>query len=454
MQYLDMFKGMRTFIIVWAGQFVSIIGSGLTGFALGVWIYQETGSTTLFAINLLAYAVPSLVLSPIAGALVDRWDRRLLMILSDTGAGISTLMIAILAFTHHLEVWHIYLATAINSGCSTFQWPAYSAATTLLVPKDQLGRAAGMVQIGEAVSQLIAPAIAGAMLVATGLQGVILVDFITFLCAISTLAFVRFPKPAVTAEGEAGRGSIWQEAGYGWRYITARPGLLGLLVVFALSNFLFGLMSPLFPPMILEIADARVLGVLSSLMGAGMLVGTLVMSAWGGPKRRVHGVLAGMAVMGGFIMLFGIRPWIPLMAVAGFGAMLMSPIVNASSQALWQSKVAVDVQGRVFAVRRMIAWSVMPLAYVLAGPLADNVFNPLLVEGGALADSLIGLIFGVGAGRGIGLLIAVIGLLSIVVSLSGYLYPRTRLVEDELPDAVSPTSNGAIEQSKPVDESI
>ncbi len=450
MERLKIFHGMRIFIIVWSGQFVSTIGSGLTSFALGVWIYQETGSTTLFALNLLAYALPSLLLSPIAGALADRWDRRLMMILSDTGAGISTLAIAILAITNHLEVWHIYLATAINSGCSTFQWPAYSAATTLLVPKDQLGRAAGMVQIGEAISQLIAPAIAGAMLVATGLQGVIIVDFVTFICAILTLAFVRFPKPAVTAEGEAGRGSIWQEAGYGWRYISARPGLLGLLVVFALSNFLFGLMSPLLAPMILEISDARVLGLLSSIMGSGMLIGTLVMSAWGGPKRRVHGVLAGMAVMGFFIMLFGVRPWIPLMAVAGFGAMLMSPIVNASSQALWQSKVAVDVQGRVFAVRRMIAWSVMPLAYVMAGPLADHVFNPLLVEGGALADSLIGSILGVGAGRGIGLLIAVIGLLSIAVSLSGYLYPRTRLVEDELPDAVNKTEKDASKQGTTV----
>jgi hypothetical protein len=172
-------------------------------------------------------------------------------------------------------------------------------------------------------------------------------------------------------------------------------------------------------------------------MGAGMLVGTLVMSAWGGPKRRIHGVLAGMAVMGGFILLFGLRPWIPLMGLAGFGAMLMNPIVNASSQALWQSKVAVDVQGRVFAVRRMISWSVMPLAYVIAGPLADNLFNPLLVEGGVLAESLIGRIFGIGAGRGIGLMISVIGLLSIIVALSGYLYPRIRLVEDELPDAVN-----------------
>ena len=155
-----LFQGMRTFMIIWSGQLVSTIGSGLTSFALGVWIYQETGSTTLFALNLLAYTLPNLLLSPIAGALADRWDRRLLMILSDTGAGISTLIIAILAFTQNLEIWHIYLATAFNAGFSTFQWPAYSAATTLLVPKNQLGRAGGMLQVGEAVSQLITPAIA------------------------------------------------------------------------------------------------------------------------------------------------------------------------------------------------------------------------------------------------------------------------------------------------------
>ncbi len=224
LEILKIFQGMRTFVIVWAGQFVSTIGSSLTGFALGVWIYQKTGSTTLFALNLLAYALPSLFLSPIAGALADRWDRRLMMILSDTGAGISTLVIAILAFTQHLEVWHIYLATAINSGCSTFQWPAYSAATTLLVPKEQLGRAAGMVQIGEAISQLIAPAIAGAMLVTTGLQGVIIVDFVTFLCAILTLAFVRFPKPAVTAEGT---GGPWLSLAGSWLWLALYFGSSG-----------------------------------------------------------------------------------------------------------------------------------------------------------------------------------------------------------------------------------
>lgn len=221
--------GMRTFVVVWFGQLVSTIGSGLTGFAFGVWVYQETGSTTLFAMNMLAYAIPNLVVAPFAGALVDRWDRRKVMIMSDTGAGLATLFVAALLVTSNLEVWHVFVATAVSATFTTFQWPAYSATTTLLVPKEQLGRAGGMVQIGEAVSQLIAPAAAGGLFITTGLQGVVMIDFVTYLIAVGTLLLVRFPQPETTKEGEESKGSLLSEAVYGWKYIAARSGLLGLL---------------------------------------------------------------------------------------------------------------------------------------------------------------------------------------------------------------------------------
>jgi DHA3 family macrolide efflux protein-like MFS transporter len=428
-------RGMRTFFIVWAGQLVSTMGSGLTAFALGVWIYQKTGSTTLFALNMLAVTVPNLLISPLAGSLADRWDRRLVMMLSDTGAGLSTLMVALLSFSGRLEVWHVYLATALNAAFTTFQWPAYSAATTLLVPKAQLGRAGGMVQIGEAVSQLVSPVVAGALLVTAGLKGVVLVDFATYFFAILTMLAVRFPKPPATAEGLAARGSVLKDALFGWRYINARRGLLGLLIVFAISNFLFGFLNPVIFPMVLELTTPEILGLLASIVGLGMLLGTLVMSAWGGPKRRIRGVLDYMAISGIFIMLYGLRPSLPLMAIGGFGIMFTMPIISASSQALWQSKVAPDLQGRVFAVRRMIAWSTLPLAYVLAGPLADRVFEPLMAPGGTLAGSL-GRVIGVGPGRGMALMCVLIGLISIFTSLGGYLSPRVRRVEDELPDAI------------------
>ena len=440
-------KGMRTFFVIWSGQLVSTIGSGLTGFALGVWIYQETGSVTLFALNMLAFAIPNLLVSPIAGVVVDRWDRRWVMILSDTGAGLATLSIAILYMTDNLQVWSIILATAVNSAFNTFQWPAYSAVTTLLVPKEHLGRAGGMVQIGEAISQLLSPAVAGVLFVTIGLGGVIAIDFATYIFAVLTLLIIRVPSPEPTAAGEESKGTFWKEAIYGWTYITARAGLFGLLLIFAATNFITGLIMPLITPMVLDMTSPQVLGILFSIVGVGMLVGTLVMSAWGGPKRRVHGVLAFLMIGGVFISLFGVSPSIPLLAVTGFGVMFTMPIVNGSSQAIWQSKVPPDVQGRVFAVRRMIAMSMTPLAYVIAGPLADRVFVPLLLEGGALANT-VGRVIGVGPGRGTGFMFIVIGAVSVLVAAGGYLNPRVRYVEDELPDAIpSPEETADEDQS-------
>jgi DHA3 family macrolide efflux protein-like MFS transporter len=442
-------KNMRTFFVIWSGQLVSTIGSNLTGFALGVWIYQETGSVTLVAMNLLAVAIPNLLVSPFAGALVDRYDRRWVMIFSDTGAGLATLSIAVLYMTGNLEVWNIILATAFNSAFSTFQWPAYSAVTTLLVPKEQLGRASGMVQIGDAISQLLAPAAAGVLFVTVGLGGVIAIDFVTYVFAVGTLLVVRVPSPEKSKAGEEGQGSIWKEAMFGWTYISARAGLLGLLLVFAAFNFVSGLINPLIMPMILDMTSAATLGYLVSIVGIGMLVGTLTMSVWGGPKRRIHGVLGFLMISGFFTAMLGISPLIPVLAVAGFFLMFTMPIINGSSQAIWQSKVDPDVQGRVFSVRRMIAWSMTPLAFIVAGPLADRVFKPLLVEGGALADS-VGQVIGVGPGRGTGLMFIFVGALSMVVAAAGYLSPRVRNVEDELPDAVPVEDTEDESESAPV----
>jgi hypothetical protein len=293
-----------------------------------------------------------------------------------------------------------------------------------------------MVQIGEAVSQLLAPAIAGALVVTIGLQGVLLIDFATFLFAVATLLFVSVPRPPASAEGRV-RSSLLREATFGWRYIRARNGLLGLLMVFAVTNLLSGFIGPLLTPMVLEMTTADRLGYLSSAVGVGMLLGTLIMSVWGGPKRHIHGVLGFLAVSSIFVSLLGLTPYLVVMGISGFCAMVFMPIINGSSQAIWQSKVAFDIQGRVFAIRRMIAWSMMPVAYLLAGPLADRIFKPLLAEGGPLADTVIGQVIGVGPSRGIGLFFVILGVLGIITPLLAYLNPHVRNVEDELPDAAA-----------------
>ena len=429
-------RGMRVFIVVWLGQLVSLIGSGLTSFALGLWVYQHTGSVTQFAFIGLFTVLPSVVLSPLAGALVDRWDRRWVMILSDAGAGLCTLIMAFLFLTNRIEVWQIYLAAGASAAFGTFQWPAYSAATTLLVPKKHLGRANGMVQFGQAAAEILAPALAGVLLLTARIQGILLIDFVTFLFAVTTLLFVRFPRPETIAAAQTRRVSLWREASYGWRFITARRGLLGLLVFFAVVKFLWGMVGALIAPMILGFTSADVLGIIISVAGGGMLVGSLVMSAWGGPKRRIDGVLRFELLSGLCFLLIGLRPSAWPVALGAFGAHLTIAIIYGSNQAIWQSKVPPNVQGRVFAMQQMIAKSTTPLAYLVAGPIADKLFEPLLAFDGPLVGG-IGHIIGVGPGRGIGLLFIVMGILKAVASVGGYLYPRIRLVEDELPDVIA-----------------
>jgi len=436
--------GMRIFSVIWFGQLISTLGSGLTGFAMGVWIYEKTGSTTLFAMNILAYTLPTLLVSPLAGALVDRWDRRWAMILSDTGAGLSTLVIWLLHSSGNLEIWHIYVATAFIAGFSAFQWPAYSAATTLLVPKKHLGRASGMVQIGEAISQLISPVVAGALFVSAGLYSIILIDFITFGFAVLTLLVIRVPKPEVTEEGKEGKGSLLQEAAFGWKYISARRGLLSLLFYFAAINFASGFFGPLLVPMMLDLSEPDTMGLVFSIVGLGMLAGTLIMSAWGGPKKRILGILIPGAAMGLSTIVMGLRPSLVLIGVSGFIMMLFMPILNGSSQALWQSKTAPDVQGRVFAARRMLAQFTQPLSLILAGPLVDRVFQPLMNEGGRLAPT-VGKVIGVGPSRGTGLLLILMGLFVFIISFVAYAYPRLRLVEEELPDHIADDADEADE---------
>jgi DHA3 family macrolide efflux protein-like MFS transporter len=423
---------MRTFIVIWLGQLVSLTGSGLSGFALGLWVYQRTGSVTQFALISLFVVLPMILLSPLAGALVDRWERRWVMIVSDAGAAFSTLMVAFLLLSGHLEVWHTYLAAAVSSALGAFQSPAYLAAISLLVPRQHLGRTGGIVQIGQAVADILAPALAGLLVMTIQIEGVMLIDFATFAFAAFTLLWVRVPRPEIVADQTSTNNSLLREVTQGWTYIVARPGLLGLLVYLAVVNsFLGGMVGPLITPMVLSFASASVLGVVISVAGSGMLIGSLVMSTWGGPKRRIAGVLGFQLMAGLFILLIGLRPSALLVATGAFGAHFAIPFVRGANLAIWQSKVIPNLQGRVFAAQRMIVSSATPLAFLAAGPLADGVFDPLLAEGGTLAAS-VGPVVGVGAGRGIGLLFIVLGILTALTTCVAFLSPQIRLVEDEM----------------------
>ncbi|WP_254564073.1 MFS transporter [Oscillatoria sp. HE19RPO] len=426
---------MRVFLLVWFGQLISLIGSGLTNFALGVWVYQRTGSVTQFSLILLFALLPSIVASPIAGAMVDRWNRRWCMILSDSGAGITTVAVALLLATGNLQLWHIYLAVSLDSIFKAFQLPAYTASTSLLVPKEQLPRASGMVQSGQACARLVSPLLAGVLLGTIQLQGIIVIDFATFLFALITLLFVRFPDAKTEAFLVEGKTSLWREALEGSTYIFGRPGLLALLIVCAINNFVFGLIEVLFPPLVLSFTSVTVLGTIQSLGGVGMMIGSVVMSIWGGPRTLIRGVFGFIFLYQLCILAFGFRASFALFAVANFLLFFSLPFINGYSDAILLRKVPPAIQGRVFATLQMIAFSCIPLAYVVAGPLADRIFEPLMAADGLLAGS-VGKIIGVGPGRGIGLLFITMEIIAIIVTVAVYRYPRLRFVERELPDVI------------------
>lgn len=431
------------FVLVWFGQVVSLMGSGLTAFALGVWVFQTTASTTQYSFITICSRLPAILIAPIAGALIDRWDRRRAMILSDVGAGLSILGIALLYITGVLQIWHICVALIINSALSAFQWPAYSAATTMLVSKKHYVRAAGMVQTAEALSLIVSPVLGGVLLLTIKLNGIFLVDFATFIFSILALLLVRIPAPAKSDDTGAGGKSIWREVAYGWRYITSRPGLMALMIFFAATNFLSGFILVLTTPLVLAFASASVLGLVFSIGGIGMLAGGVVLSASGGPKQRIHGVLGFQFLSGLCFILAGLRSSAALIMIAAFFFFFSATFINGCSQAIWQSKVPPDLQGRVFAVRRMVAWSSTPLAYLIAGPLAEYVFEPLLAVGGSYAGT-IGQVIGVGPGRGIGLLFIIMGILTMLFVCAAYFYPRLRRLEDEVMDALPDSSFKAV----------
>ncbi len=428
-------RGMWIFSIIWLGQLVSLLGSGVTGFALSIWVYQRTGSATQFGLIAFCGALPSILLSPLAGALVDRWNHRWTMILSGIGAGLIGLAIFLLLVTGRFEVWHIYVVSALLSTFSAFQWPAYTAATTLLVPKQYLGRAGGMVQMEQGIVQLLAPILAGLLLEIIQLQGIVLLDMAACLFALVTLLSVHFPRASATPAGKPDKDSLLHEIAYGWTYLTSQPGLLGLLMFFAVSNFLSGIVGVLFGPLVLSFASPSVFGTLLSIAGIGMLIGSLVMSVWGGPQRRIDAVFSVMLLGGLCILIAGSGPSILVVGTAAFLFFAGTPILNACTQVIFQEKVAPYVQGRIFALRGAITGASLPLAYLVAGPLADYGFEPLMVPDGPLAGS-VGQLIGVGPGRGIGLMFMVMGTLTMIVTVVAYLYPRLRLVEDELSDAI------------------
>ena len=435
--------GMTGFVVVWIGQFISLLGSGMTTFAISIWAWQETGQATTLALAGFFGFGPMVLLSPVAGAIVDRSNRKLVMMISDLAAGLATIVLLLLYQGDQLEIWHIYVLNALAGAFGAFQFPAYSAAVTMMVPKEQFGRVNGMMALAHSASGIFAPLAAGVFIGFIGVGGVMVIDIVTFIVAIGALLLVHIPQPEETEEGKRSRGSLWQESLFGFKYIFGRPSLLGLQMVFFFANFIGTLSFILVTPMILARTgnNESLLGSVLSIGSVGGVLGGLLLSVWGGPKRKIHGVLLGMVLVSLSQVGVGLGRDFWAWALANGAVALVIPVLNGSNQAIWQAKVAPDVQGRVFAVRRLIAQITAPLAMLLGGPLADRVFEPAMAVGGNLTAGL-GWLVGSGTGAGMALMFVITGSLGVLVGFGGYLFPAVRNVETILPDHLAKAVQG------------
>jgi MFS family permease len=383
----------------------------------------------------LCSVLPRMLVSPLAGGLVDRFPRKWMMALGDSGSALCTLGLAVLFFGGHMQPWQIFLGTALSSASSALQSPAYGALVAGAVQQAQLGRANGLIQFGQGLAEVLAPALAGVLVAEIGVPGVLLVDLATFGVAVTTLLLVRLDPPAVLGadytplpDTPAVRVAFWAGLNEGWKVVRTRPGLSALLRFQMLFSFLWSLFGVLVSPMILGFTGAPGLGLALTAAGGGMLAGSLALSAWGGPRRRLRGLMGFELVSAAAFIWMGARPSLALVAGAAFLAHFTLAFVAGLNQSIWQSQVSGALIGRVLGLRQAAVQSATLLAYILAGGLADRWLNPLLLPGGALAGGL-GAWIGVGPGRGIAALCILIGLAKATAALGVSLSPAGRSLD-------------------------
>jgi len=423
---------LRTFFTVAIGEIISVIGSTLTSFALGVWVYQQTGLVSSYALMMVLIILPAIVLAPVAGTLADRLDRKNIMIVNNCLAGLSTATAAILIWTGNLQIWHVYAIAGVTAIANAFRMPAYMSLITQIVPKRYYGKANGFVQLGTGMGAFLGPALAGALMGLIGIHGIVLTDFATFLIAIAALLSVRFPDTLFERREEP----FFKEMIGGWRYIIKRHSLVAMLATAALANYVAGIIEAMIAPLVLASGGPASLGMVMAANGAGILSGSVVMSIWGGTQRRINGVLGSILLSGFCIALAGANPAAMIQAVGMFGFGFCMAFTHAHWISTIQAKVGMELQGRVMATNFMLAEATVPLGYLTAGPLADRLFEPLMAKGGEWAPTLGGVI-GAGPGRGIGLILILSGIFVVLWAIAAYSYRPIRCLEDILPDAIA-----------------
>lgn len=387
----------RRFFTIWTGQALSLFGSALVQFALIWWLTQESGSATVLSIAVLVGMLPQIVVGPFAGALVDRWNRRIIMICADALIAVFSLGLAYLFATGRVEIWHIYVVMAIRSLGGAFHFPAMSASTPLMVPGEHLTRVNGLNQALQGVNSLIAPPVGALLVSVLPTHGILLIDVGTALLAIIPLFFFSIPQPAPHDERQAEtKPGLLNDVRNGLAYIRSIPGFTTIIFMALFLNFLLVPTTALLPLLVTRHFEkgAIELGLLESALGVGMIIGGILLSVWGGFRKKIVTSLFGIIGLGTGVMLMGIAPaHLFLLAVAGNALLgLMAPVANGPIFALLQTIVRADMQGRVTSLLTSGATAISPLGLLIAGPFADWLGIRVWFVAGGLLSILIALL--------------------------------------------------------------
>lgn len=382
---------MRAFTVLWFGQLISIIGSAMTWFAFTIWVWQKTGQATSLALVGFFTFLPSLLFSPFAGAFVDRWNRKLTLMFSDMSSAIATVIAFLIYINGSLEIWHIYILGLLTGVFTAFQYPAYITVATLMVPKEQYTRAEAMMGLAQALSGLLAPVFAAILLSKIGMEGIMLLDLFTFLFAFSTLLWIKIPHHSSPRSDSAAPGKYLSDVFFGFRYIHSKPSLCALILLFVFANFFLAIGATLLAPMILsQTGDKSLLAGIQSSGAFGGIMGAAILSIWGGPKKRMVGILlggVGACLLG--VAGLGVGRSVLVWVAASFFFSFFEPFVEGNNLAIWQSKVDVGMQGRVLSARRLLVQVPFLLGTAASGWLADhapfeNNYSTLLIMAGTL----------------------------------------------------------------------
>jgi MFS family permease len=404
----------KKFLIIWLGELISNIGSGMTAFGIGVYVWQLTHSAVDVSMVETAALLPMIILCPAAGVLADRFDRRLLMILGDTVAAFGLIVMLVLMKTGHIQVWQICLCVGFDSAFVALLDPSYKATITDLLTEDEYAKASGMVSIASSSKFLISPIIGGLILASSGVEMILIVDILTFVVTVVAIFAVR---KSLMAKSQVNKEmNFFKDLKEGWLIILESKGVLQLVILVSVLMFYMGFIQVLSKPMILSFTSEKTTGILQTVVACGMMVSSIMIGSGTLKKKYVNVMVASFIVSGITMAGFGATTSIPVIIISGFLFFASLPYATTSIDVLIRKSIDNEKQGRAWGLISLISQLGYVIAYVLAGVLADYVFNPALVEGGVLADT-VGKIIGTGEARGIGFLIILAGLGLIITAL-------------------------------------